>query len=355
MTKFSAADILNVFTLQSGYCRDLGSPFMGDALLIVRDLLAPGDTPLAETILNWPGDPRTNADSVALRVMGGLHALVLTDQDRQLAAEYPPNTAGDLKAALNDAIRNHANFLIDWIKHAPQTNETARQSPLIAAASLLTQKYNLPIHLIELGASAGLNLRWTHTAIQTVKGHFGCTAPALTLTPDWQGDLPPATAFEIASAQGADLNPLDPTDPDQALRLLAYLWPDQPDRLARARAAIQLANDFPIKVAKADAIDWLETTLAKRAARGLTLIYHTIAWQYFPTAHQTRGKALIEATGKTATKDAPLAWLSMEADDETPGAGLTLRLWPGDHTIPLGRADFHGRWVRWDVGQTLPI
>jgi hypothetical protein len=28
---------------------------------------------------------------------------------------------------------------------------------------------------------------------------------------------------------------------------------------------------------------------------------------------------------------------------------LTLRLWPDDLHIPLGRADFHGRWVIWDA------
>jgi hypothetical protein len=26
---------------------------------------------------------------------------------------------------------------------------------------------------------------------------------------------------------------------------------------------------------------------------------------------------------------------------------VTLRLWPGDKTLDLGRADFHGRWVDW--------
>jgi hypothetical protein len=38
----------------------------------------------------------------------------------------------------------------------------------------------------------------------------------------------------------------------------------------------------------------------------------------------------------------------MEADGSTePGAALTLTLWPGEKVIPLGRADFHGRWVDW--------
>ena len=50
--------------------------------------------------------------------------------------------------------------------------------------------------------------------------------------------------------------------------------------------------------------------------------------------------------GRAATDDAPLAWFGMEADGGR-GAGLTLRLWPGDRTLDAGRCDFHGRWVEW--------
>ena len=79
----------------------------------------------------------------------------------------------------------------------------------------------------------------------------------------------------------------------------------------------------------------------------LHLVCHTIAWQYFPAAAQAKGSALIEAAGTRATPQSPLAWLSYEADGHSPGAALTLRLWPGDLTIPMGRADFHGRWIDW--------
>ena len=57
--------------------------------------------------------------------------------------------------------------------------------------------------------------------------------------------------------------------------------------------------------------------------------------------------ALIETAGAAATTDAPLALFGMEADGTGPGAALTLRLWPGDVTLPMGRADFHGRRIDW--------
>ena len=114
--------------------------------------------------------------------------------------------------------------------------------------------------------------------------------------------------------------------------------------MARTVAAIA-GNDAT--VTKADAIEWLAGQLDHRDRR-LHLIYHTIAWQYFPLAAQTRGTAMIEAAGATATDKSPLAWFGMENDGGANGAALTLRLWPGDITINLGRADFHGRWINWN-------
>ena len=80
----------------------------------------------------------------------------------------------------------------------------------------------------------------------------------------------------------------------------------------------------------------------------LHLIYYTIAWQYLPRLQQARGRALLAHAGAQATKHAPLAWLSIEAD--TTGQSRTairLRLWPANVTFSLGRADFHSRWIDW--------
>ncbi|MEM6325154.1 MAG: DUF2332 family protein, partial [Pseudomonadota bacterium] len=92
------------------------------------------------------------------------------------------------------------------------------------------------------------------------------------------------------------------------------------------------------------------TRLAETTPGHLHLIFHTVAWQYFPSSEQRRAQKLIETAGDAAKTSTPLAWLRMEADDATPGAGLSVRLWPGDETIALGRVDFHGRWLDWSNG-----
>jgi len=337
----------DAFLGQAQACIALGSPFMGQLLGILAHHW-PEDTPFARLCSEWPGDISPVGASLPLRISGGLHALVLTGRDAGLAALYPPHRAGDaaLKGAVLDALTTHQSFLTDWVQSPPQTNEVRRSAALIGAAHWLAARHNLPFVTSELGASAGLNLMWDRYALKAGGQTFTADNQALTLEPDWTGPVPDPAKVQVAERCGVDLNPLDPHDPDQALRLLAYLWPDQPHRVALTRAAIE-AQSIPVE--RGDAIDWLETRLANRRDGHLHLIYHTIAWQYFPPDTQARGTALIETAGAGATTSAPLAWLRMENDGGTEGAALTLRLWPGDQRITLGRVDFHGRWVRWEA------
>ena len=77
------------------------------------------------------------------------------------------------------------------------------------------------------------------------------------------------------------------------------------------------------------------------------VIYHSIAWQYLSATAQQAGETLISAAGAAATDEAPLARLQMEGDGQTPGAALSLQIWPGGEKHLIGRADYHGRWVAW--------
>lgn len=323
----------------------LGSPFTARVLELLADRLRP-DSPLTRRLSDWPGNIGPGGASVPLRLLGGLHALVLTGAAPGLRLAYPPNGAPDddrLWQAISDAMRDHAAFLERWLDSPPQTNEVRRAAALIAAGHWLTGRYGLPLVLSELGASGGLNLNWDRYAMKVGEQVFGPDDPALVLAPDWRGPLPPTAMPRIHDRRGCDLNPLDPADPDDALRLTAYLWADQPERLARTRAAMALP---PAPVDRADAAGWLADRLAPHHTGALHLVYHTIAWQYFPAATQDACRQALARAGARATETAPLAHLSMEADGGQ-GAALALTLWPGGDRFDLGRFDFHGRWVEW--------
>jgi hypothetical protein len=334
----------DAFHRQARACDSLGSPFMARLCTLLATRLEP-DSPLTRRLFDWPGDVTATGDAVPLRLTGALHALRLQGHPA-LAAAYPPAQVTDaaLWQAVQSVLATEGAFIDRFIDSAPQTNEVRRAAVLIAAGHWLSDRFGLPLDLSELGASAGLNLNWDRYALALPGCTLGPADPVLTLTPDWSGPLPPPRAPVIASRAGVDLNPIDLDDPAQRLRLLAYLWPDQPDRLERSTAAIAAQ---PPRPEAGDAIDWLEARLQPRPGR-LHLICHTIAWQYFPAATRARGAARIAAAGAAARPDAPLAWLAFEADGSGPGAALSLRLWPGNAGFQLGRADFHGRWVQWN-------
>lgn len=336
------------FLDQARSCAALDSPFM-DRLLtgLARDW--PVHSALDQRCAEWTGDIGPGGASIPLRVAGGLHALVLSGQAPELAVVYPPQNVpdADLHQAVLAALGRHEPFLLEWMSNAPQTNEVRRSAVLIPAAHWIANRHPRPFVLSELGASGGLNLMFDRFALSAAGQYLGPADPALTLEPRWAGPCPAPAHITVADRRGVDLNPLNPHAEDHALRLFAYLWPDQPHRTALTRAATTVHD---ARIDQGDAVDWLEGRLNTVPRGHVHLIYHTVAWQYFPPEAQARGTALIEAAGAQATRDSPLAWLGME-NDGGDGAALTLRLWPGDLCISLGRADFHGRWVQWTEGQ----
>ncbi len=342
------------FLAQADSNRALGSPFTARVLEVLAESFAPG-TLLADRLLSWEADDiGPGGASLPLRVLGGLYALVLLGKDEGLISVYPPNVAPSeqaLRQAVQAGLVHHEEFLNSWINTAPQTNEVRRSAALIAAGHYLQARFGLPLETYELGASGGLNLHWDHYALNHPKGSAGASDPALTLAPDWEGEALPSDAPQVIARQGVDLNPLDPSDPDDALRLMAFLWADQPERMERTKAAMSVAAT---KVDAGDAAAWLEDKLSDLTPGRFHLVYHTVAWQYFP--QETKDRCLAAMRKTQATESTPLARLSMEADDLSgsagQGAALCLTLWPGEVEIPLGRIDFHGRWIRWAPGQS---
>ncbi|WP_147111483.1 DUF2332 domain-containing protein [Tateyamaria sp. syn59] len=336
------------FLNQSETCAHMGSPLMGRVLNILAEHWDP-DTPLGQKMAEYQGDIGPAGHSLPLRIGGGLHALVLRSQDAGLMQAYPPNTVDDatLAQAILNALTTHEDFFLDWTRHAPQTNEVRRSAALIPMAHVALSHFDRPIVLSELGASGGLNLMWDHFALATPAHSFGPEDPVLTFRPDWTGPVPAKGNPQVVDRSGVDLNPLNLQDENDHLALLSYLWADQPHRVELTRAATSVLT---AKVDQGDAIDWLEQRLATVPNGHMHMIQHTVAWQYFPADAQARGTAMIEVAGAAATPETPLAWMQMETDGDTTGAvgaALTLRLWPGDLTLNLGRADFHGRWIKW--------
>ena len=337
--------VREVFAAQAEACERLGSPFTAALCAGLGERL--GEGKVAGAVLGWPGDPSIAADSVPLRLCGALHALVLSGRDGALAATYPPRAGRPDMGAVLAALDAHAPFVLDWLRSPPQTNETARAAAVWPMLSLVAARTGLPLALFEVGASAGLNLRMDRFGYALGSAANGDMGSALQLAPEWRGAPAPDARVCVAAREGCDLAPLDPTAPSDALRLRAYLWPDQPARLQRLDAALAIARAVPAPVARADAVDWIAERVTAPREGTVRVLYSTVAWQYLPDERRAEGERLIAATAAAATPDAPFAWARMENDGDGEGAGLRLLLAPHGVDALVGRAHFHGAWVHW--------
>jgi hypothetical protein len=342
------AEVRHSFVRQAQACETLGSPFTARLCRLAAERMTPS-TAVEAVVLEWTGDPTASGDAVALRLTGALHALALLRADDDLVAVYPPNPADEdrLWTAIIAAFRTHESFILERLAYAPQTNEVRRSAALLPGFLTISALTAKPLRLLEIGASAGLNLHWDRYRYRLGASEWGDPSSAVRLAPDWEGPPPPETSIEVTARSGCDLNPLDPNSDEDRLRLLSYLWADQSDRVARTRAAFDIARAHPATIDEADARAWLDMRLAQPLPGVATVVYHSIAWQYLPADARRQGEAIIAAAGGRATDDAPLCRLQMEADGGTDGAALTLQIWPKGETRELGRADFHGRWVKW--------
>ncbi len=325
---------------------------MARLMLLLEARLSAG-TPLSDRLLDWPGDTTNTGANVALRLAGGLHALVLAGQDADLVAAYPPNMVSDdaLWHAVDGALRRHADALDAALDQPPQTNEVRRSATIIAAAQTLAQRFPIPFVVSEIGASAGLNLNWDHYALRLGAHRYGPEGAPVTLVPDWRGSLPPSGPTPVVvERRGIDLAPIRPDDPPERLRLLSYIWPDQVERVERTHAALTLP---PAPVDCGDMYPWLAERLAEPRTGTLHLIFHTLVWPYVSTKTQTLCNALFDAAGARATEAAPLARFSMEPTEDRSKADLLLTFWPRGDTVRLGSAGFHGEWVEWTAPTEL--
>jgi hypothetical protein len=331
------------FRFQAEVCAQSGAPFTADLLrALLEDFEAGGAW---RTLMgDWPVDPVM--DVAPLRAAGALHRLALKGVEPFKAVfdalDRDPGVLGRLARAAGERPE-----VKGWLANPPQTNEVGRAAVFLPGFFAVARAQGLPLRLLEIGASGGLNLLFDRYGYRLGETAWGDAASPVQLTPEWTGPSPRPVALQVRSRQGCDQLPVDLADPEARVRLLSYVWADQADRVARVRGALRIAEATPPAVDRANAADWLEAQLADLPAGTTTVLYHSFAWLYFDPRTKARIAAAMAEAGGRAGPDRGLAWLSFESDDNTENPHLDLTLWPGGQKHRLARAHPHGRWVKW--------
>jgi len=344
MTMMAALDGRSELYRQSSICRHLGSPFVGDILEAGRRQLA--HAPLTEALIaSWPGDRA--AAAMGMRFNGALHALARRATPPALAALYRGEHQ-DYDGAVAAALRDYDGFIATWMRDPTQTNEVGRSAPILSALMVARERFGLPFELYELGTSCGLNLNMTLYAHDLGGVRAGDPESPVRIAPEWRGAPPPGGPVEVVGAWGADLHPLDANDPESCERLLAFIWADQHERAARLENALDLARRHPPRIERAEALQWINERLAVPQPRGVCrAVYHSMFKQYLSPAQQEALTEAITQTGRMATPDRPLVWISLEWTPVRNEVQLWLTMWPTEERQMLATCHPYGEWVRW--------
>jgi hypothetical protein len=290
-----------------------------------------------------------------LRLLGALHQLVLDGRAPDLAQFYP--SAGGARSAervwpvAEGVITDHFDWIQARLERTVQTNEPGRSTVLYPALLWLSQRYRLPIRLLEIGASAGLNLLVDRYCYTVDGQELGDPDSPVRFSDPWrpgpEGAAEMASGLNIVFRAGCDQHPLDPRDPDDRTTLLSYIWPDEIERFHRNLAALELASASPARVDVAGAEQWLPGALAGRNDTELTVIWQSVFRQYVDAEDWAAIEAAVDRAAG-ANPAARIAWLMMEpGEDHLAHMKLTLREHPYEDEQLLASCGDHGPPVAW--------
>jgi hypothetical protein len=333
---------------QGEWCERLGSPLYAAILEgVASDVERAG--PAWRLLAGREREP--NRSFLPLRLAGAVHRLVLMGRIPKLAALYP-SAGGQADLGLApvrfvDALADHREEVSEHLDRPVQTNEVARCAGLLGGFLLVAAETSLPLAVHEVGASAGLNLRFDRYRYTSGDWSWGDPASPVRFEDVFDSATPPAgIELEIASRRGCDRAPLDPRSEDDRLTLMSFVWPDQTRRFELLRGALGIASgDVEVEVERADAAEWAEQVLAERRPGVATVLYHSIVVQYLSPEEGTRLHRAITSAGARATADAPVAWLYLEPGAEQTDVRLTL--WPGGEERLLAHAGYQSDAVSW--------
>jgi hypothetical protein len=297
-----------------------------------------------------------------LSLLAAVHALLLAGFDHPLAEVYAGRSDADPAPLFADVCRRRPDELIELMVARPvQTNECGRSALIGPALTWLAGRDLGPLALVDVGASAGLNLIGDRYRLDY--GSFGATGPRdspVVVECRVEGGDPPVarTLPDLVARVGIDRSTVDLSDPGDVRWLLACVWPDT-GRLERTRAAVELARRDPPTVRKGDANELLLGVLDELPSGTLRVVCTTWSFSYFSLEQ----RAVFEELLSDASRRGPVAWLcgdgtavgplpAVRADD-APGEpadqflGVELVTDGEREPVVLARVHPHGSWLEW--------
>jgi len=290
---------------------------------------------------------------------GAVHLLLLAGTEHPLARFYPslageralpPEGAGP---ALVSFGRDHAAELAETIRtRLVQTNQVQRAIGLRLGLSVIADEVPGPVHVIEVGTSAGLNLRFGRYGYRLNGRRFGDPASPVQLAAECHGQQPEPDLDRqpaIASVLGIDLQPVDPAERADRAWLQALVWPENHRQRALLTTALELAAADPPPILAGDVIDVLPGIAGALPAGQPRVVFHAATRMHVPTSRLAAFDAAIERAGDTgplwrlSIEDAPQA--TSQPRTARQGTALQLRRPGAAAAETIAIVDGHLAWI----------
>lgn len=305
-----------------------------------------------------PGQPVPNL------FFGAVHTLLEEDQEHLLAAYYPSlGGARVLDDEIGEAFRSfvlHHRRGMEHLLHTRlvQTNEVRRSALLFPAfATVSAEAGGAPLALVEVGASAGLNLLVDRYAYRYSGQPAGAPSSPLVLETEVRGGAPPIERVPpIAARLGLELNALDVQSEADMRWLRALVWPEHDERRRILQAAIAIARTDPPEVRTADVFEDLAPAIASAPPEAEVVVFATFVLNQFTEEMRDRLKHLL----LDASRERPVHVLVIGFSDwfrewsggerrDLGSAPVVLATLRGGHGTwrQLAVADPHGWWIDW--------
>ena len=287
-----------------------------------------------------------------------VHDLLLADGEDPLAAFYPtlttPADTGDPIPAFGRFCAAHHDELVTLLAtRSTQTNEVGRCALLLPPFGLIAAEVGPLCHL-DVGASAGLNLlldRWHYT--YEPGGDVGVPAP-VHLVCGTRGKVQiPASMPLVVERHGLDRDPIDVGDPEARRWLEASVWPDQPDRFERLRAALGVAATAGLDIRAGDAVR--DTPALVMAAAAHPVVTNTWVLNYLSPDER---RAYLDGLDRCGRRR-DVSWVFAESPmlvpelpvprEELSTTSLMLVRWRGGRRTVrhVAQCHPHGYWLHW--------
>ena len=296
------------------------------------------------------GQPHANM------ILGAVHFLLLRGEQHTLKRFYG-TLGGEVSAEREDPFPEFRNFVLSHrgaierliATRVTNTNEIGRSALLHPGFRAIASKVDLPLSLIEIGPSGGLNMIWDSFGVRyrkdgAVRASINDNAP-LIIECELRGDrTPPTTASpSVAGRVGLELNPVNLANADDRDWLRALIWPNQVDRLERLDRAIELFGAHKPLIKAGDALTLLPDALAAVPSRETPCVYHTIAVYQFSRAMRQALDDILTVAGLRR----PVWRLSFEYDAELYILSAVRYADGTRQEMRLASCHPHGTWLEW--------